>query len=107
LASSALSAPRDLLQGGFAAFVVEFPESIKAVAAVAHDPARLRDIAELLGQLQQSYFRPNYFLFRRHRPRFPFSGAEDFNCYCQIKSRFLHVSIPVPSYLAALGMRAM
>ena len=55
--------PRDLLQGGFAAFIVQLLKTIKAVAAVTHHPARLRDIAELFRQFQQSDLRPNYLLF--------------------------------------------
>jgi hypothetical protein len=78
-------APRDLLQRGFATFVVEFSESIKAVAAIAHHPARLRDVAELFGQLQQSYLGPNYLLFRRHRPRISLSSSRGLYLYCQIK----------------------
>src|SRR6516165_5986993 len=65
-------APRDLLQCGIAAFVIQFSEPIKAVAAVAHNPARLRDVAELLGQFQQTHLDPNYLPFCGHRPRSPF-----------------------------------
>jgi hypothetical protein len=54
------------MQRGFAAFVVEFPESIKAVAAVTHHPARLGNIVDLFRQFQQSDLGPNYLLFRRH-----------------------------------------
>jgi hypothetical protein len=49
-------AARDLLQRRFAAFVVELLESVKAAAAVNHYAARLRHVAELLGQLQHSTF---------------------------------------------------
>jgi hypothetical protein len=47
-------APADLLQGQLAAFVVQLLEAVKTVAAVAHHLAGLADIAELLGQLQQT-----------------------------------------------------
>src|SRR5437773_5993099 len=44
----------DLLQRQLAAFVVELLEPVEAVAAVAHHLAGLADVAELLGELQQS-----------------------------------------------------
>ena len=46
----------DFLQRQFAALVVELLEAIETVAAVAHHLAGLADVAELLGQLQQSDF---------------------------------------------------
>src|SRR5205807_8255424 len=56
---TALFAAADLLQGQLAAFVVQLLEAIEAVPAVAHHLAGLADIAELLGELQQSDLRPN------------------------------------------------
>ena len=47
-------APADLLQGQLAAFVVELLEAVKAVAAVTHHLAGLANVAELLGQFQQT-----------------------------------------------------
>src|SRR3954447_26244956 len=43
-----------LLQGEFAASVVELLEAVEAVARVAHHLAGLAHVAELLGQLQQA-----------------------------------------------------
>ena len=43
-----------LLQGQFAAGVVEVLEPVEAVAAVAHHLAGLADVAELPGKLQQA-----------------------------------------------------
>lgn len=45
---------RDLGQGQIAAFLIQVPEAIEAVAAVAHHPASLGDAAQLLGQFQQA-----------------------------------------------------
>src|SRR5262249_24007645 len=59
-------APADLLQCQFAAFVVQLLEAIEAVSAIPHHLAGLADIAELLGQLQQSDLRPNDLLLLRH-----------------------------------------
>src|ERR1700730_13010380 len=61
--------PRDFLQRRLATLVVEFLEPVKTVAAVAHHAARLRYIAQLLGQLQHSYLYPDYLLLLIHRPR--------------------------------------
>ena len=47
----------DLLQGGFAARLVQFLEAVEAVAAIAHHLAGLGDIAELLGQFQHADLR--------------------------------------------------
>ena len=44
------AAPADFLQRFLAAAFIELAEAIKAVAAVAHHPARVRDIAQLLRQ---------------------------------------------------------
>ena len=49
-----------------AAFVVELLEAVEAVAAVAHHLAGLADVAELLGQLQQSNFGADDLLFGGH-----------------------------------------
>src|SRR5439155_4440404 len=56
----------DLLQCQLAAFIVELLEAIEAVAAVPHHLASLADIAELLGELQQSDLRPNDLLLLCH-----------------------------------------
>ena len=48
------------------AFVVEFFEAAEAVAAVAHHLAGLADIAELLGEFQQSDLGADNLLFSRH-----------------------------------------
>ena len=63
---TALFAAADLLQGQLAAFVVQLLEAIEAVPAVAHHLAGLADIAELLGELQQSDLRPNNLLLLCH-----------------------------------------
>jgi hypothetical protein len=56
----------DLLQRQLAAFVVQLLEAIEAVPAVAHYLARLADIAELLGKLQQPDFGTDDLLFGGH-----------------------------------------
>ena len=56
----------DFLQRQFAAFVIQLFEAIEAVATVAHHLASLADVAELLGQLQQSDFGADDLLFGRH-----------------------------------------
>src|SRR5262249_58412477 len=56
----------DFLQGQFAALVVELLEPVEAVAAVAHHLAGLADIAELLGELQQTNLGADDLLFSRH-----------------------------------------
>jgi hypothetical protein len=53
----------DLLQRQLTACVVEFFEPVKAVPAVAHHLASLADVAELLGELQQSNFGADDLLF--------------------------------------------
>jgi hypothetical protein len=57
---------RLLLQGKFAAFVVQFLEAVEAVPAVAHHLAGLADVAELLGQLQQPGLGADDLLFLGH-----------------------------------------
>ena len=47
-------APADFPQRQLAALIIEFLQAVKAVAAVAHHLTGLADIAELLGQLQQT-----------------------------------------------------
>src|SRR5262249_4933393 len=64
--SSARVLAADLLQCQFAAFIVELLEAVEAVAAVAHHFAGLADIAELLGELQQSNFGADDLLFGGH-----------------------------------------
>jgi len=59
-------APRQLLQRQFAAGLVKLLETVEAVARVAHHLAGLADIAELLGQLQQSHFGANDLLVLGH-----------------------------------------
>jgi len=59
--------PTDLLQALFAVAVVLLFEAIEAVAAVPHDLARLRDVAELSGEFQHADFRLDDLLFSRHR----------------------------------------
>jgi|GEM_PF-2845007 len=59
-------APRHLLQGQFAAFVVKVLEAIETVAAVAHDLASLADVAELLGQFEQARLGADDFLILGH-----------------------------------------
>ena len=61
-------APGNLLQRQLAAFLVELLEAIEAVAAVAHYPAGLAHIPQLLGQLQHAGLRSNHFLCLRHLP---------------------------------------
>jgi hypothetical protein len=56
----------DLSQGQLAAFVVEFLKTVETVATVAHHFAGLADIAELLGELQQSNLGADDLLFSRH-----------------------------------------
>src|SRR5581483_6423086 len=48
--------PADLLQRQLAAFVVQFLETIKAIARIAHYFAGFRNAAEHLGQVQQPHF---------------------------------------------------
>jgi hypothetical protein len=43
------------LQRQFSACIIELFEAIETVAAVAHHFARLANVAELLGQLEQPY----------------------------------------------------
>src|SRR5437762_11446734 len=59
-------AAADLLQRQLAAFVVQLLEPVEAVTAVAHHLAGLADIAELLGQLQQTHLHPDNLLLLRH-----------------------------------------
>jgi len=40
-----------------ATFVIEFPEAVETIPALAEHPARLANIAELLGQFQQADLR--------------------------------------------------
>src|SRR5262249_49781971 len=56
----------DLLQGELAALLVEFLETVEAVAAVTHHLAGLAYIAELLGQLQQPNLGADDLLFGGH-----------------------------------------
>jgi hypothetical protein len=49
-----LKAENESLKRQFPAFVVEVLEPVEAVPAVAHDLARLADVAELLGQFEQA-----------------------------------------------------
>jgi hypothetical protein len=56
----------DFLQGQFAALLVKLLEPVEAVAAVAHHFAGLADIAELLGELQQTNFGTDDLLFSGH-----------------------------------------
>jgi hypothetical protein len=56
----------DFLQRQLAALVVKFLEAVEAVAAVTHHLAGLADIAELLGELQQSNLGTDDLLFGRH-----------------------------------------
>src|SRR5205814_4081645 len=58
--------PADLLQCQLAAFVVQLLEPIEAVPAVPHHLAGLANIAELLGQLQQTHLHPDNLLLLRH-----------------------------------------
>jgi hypothetical protein len=51
------------VQGNLAALVVEFFEALEAVASIAHHLPSLADIAELLGQFQQSHLGLDDFLF--------------------------------------------
>jgi hypothetical protein len=60
-------AAADFLQRQLAAFVVQLLEAVEAVSAVAHHLAGLADIAELLGQFQQSDLRSNNLLLLCHR----------------------------------------
>jgi hypothetical protein len=59
-------APRDLLQGKFAAFVVKLLEPVEAVAAVAHHLAGLADIAELFCQFEHANLGADDFLILGH-----------------------------------------
>jgi hypothetical protein len=59
------TAAADLLQRQLPAFVVQLFETVKAVPAVPRHLAGLAHIAELLGQLQQPYLRPNDLLLLR------------------------------------------
>ena len=56
----------DLLQSQFAAWLVKLLEPVEAIPAVAHHLAGLADVAELLGELQQSNFGADDLLFGRH-----------------------------------------
>jgi hypothetical protein len=40
----------NLMEGGLAAVLVQLPVSVEGIAAVAHDLAGLRHVAQLLGQ---------------------------------------------------------
>src|SRR5262249_22050901 len=59
-------AAADLLQCPLAAFVVQLLEAVEAVAAIAHHPAGLADIAELLGQFQEPDLRSDDLLILGH-----------------------------------------
>ncbi|TPV99066.1 MAG: hypothetical protein USCAAHI_01502 [Beijerinckiaceae bacterium] len=59
-------APRDLLQGKFAAFVVKLLEPVEAVAAVAHHLTGLADIAELFCQFEHANLGADDFLILGH-----------------------------------------
>jgi hypothetical protein len=50
----------------FTALLVELLEAVEVIAAVAHHLAGLADVAELLGQLQQSNLGADDLLFSRH-----------------------------------------
>src|SRR5262245_33389052 len=56
----------DLLQRQLATGVVERLEAVEAVAAVTHHLAGLADVAELLGQFQQSNLSADDLLLRGH-----------------------------------------
>ncbi len=59
-------APGHLRQRDLAALFVELLKAVEAVARVSHDLAGLRHIAELFGQLQQTYLGPDYLAFVGH-----------------------------------------
>lgn len=56
----------DLHQGGLAALIVELFEAIKAIAIKAHYFAGFGYTIKCFGQLQQTYFVFDYFLFACH-----------------------------------------
>src|SRR5215813_237453 len=59
-------APTQLLQCRFSPLCVQFLKAINTISAVAHDLARLRDVAQLLSQLQQSQLYLDHFLRGLH-----------------------------------------
>ena len=59
-------AARHLLKRQLPAFVVEIPEPVEAVPAVAHHLAGLADVAELPGQFEQAGLGANDFLILGH-----------------------------------------
>lgn len=66
----------DLLQHGLTARLIEFLEAIEAVSALRHHATCLRDMGELLRQLQHIDLHLDDLLFRRHHPR-SFREGED------------------------------
>src|SRR5262245_34010395 len=59
-------APTDLTQGLFAARRIQLFEPVEAVTAIAHHLAGLRDVAQLLRELQNPHLGLDNFLFSRH-----------------------------------------
>jgi hypothetical protein len=56
----------DFLQGRFTALVVQLPETVEAVAGIAHYPAGLTDIAQLPRQFEHADLGADDFLFLSH-----------------------------------------
>lgn len=84
-------APADLHQGRLAAGLAKIPEAAERVSAVAHDLARLADIAHLLGQLKD----PDLGLDDLAAPRFPWSTSYGYPggfADCPIKFRLSRIS---------------
>src|SRR5262249_2520409 len=86
----------DLLQGQFAAFVVQFLKPVEAVPAIPHHLAGLADVAELLGQLQKPRLHPNDLLLLSHIVDLRPAGT---NNDCQVKFELIHLS-PTPTALS-------
>ena len=60
-------AATDFVEGRLTAALVEFFESIEAIATVTHQATGVRHVSELFGEFQQPHFRLDHFLCCRHR----------------------------------------
>lgn len=60
--------PRNLLEGRFAAGLIQLLKAVEAISAIAHLRTGFRHVAELLRQFQHPYLRLDDLLLRRHRP---------------------------------------